>query len=96
MHQKKNIKFSKGNTNFVWGSIIMLIIVTYSWKTIVWKEIYRFKASNENNNFPSQFVVKVYVINLTVLIKKKYLLNEMYIIFQWTMMLLINLINLTL
>ena len=65
------------------------------------KEIYKFKASNKNVNFPSYFCLGrmsnkfVYVdseeVSLRALIQKKYLQKEICMIFQLIMMLLINL-----
>ena len=53
MHQKKyNINFSKPKTKLC---LSLYYNADYSQLFVNGEEIYKFKASNENNNFPSQF-----------------------------------------
>ena len=83
MHQEKyNINFSKPKTKLC---LSLYYNADYSWLFVNGEEIYKFKASNENNNLPSQFCKGSisYKFNFFLVLAdtKKYLLKEMCMIF---------------
>ena len=89
VHQKKSdINFGKAKTKFC---LSLYYNRDNSYLFVNGKEIYKFKAFMEMLTCHLDFVLEVYLINLTMLIHKKYLLMEICIIFPLIMVLLINL-----
>ena len=54
------------------------------------KEIFNFKTCNKKVNFPTQFVLEVYLMDLVLMSLEKYLQMEMRMIFQSITILLVT------
>ena len=83
-----SINFTKASTKF-WLSLHYNADSKYLF--VNGKEIFKFNAYIKNVNFPTQFCLGRYLMDLVLLYLEKYLEMKMYMIFQSTTILLINL-----
>ena len=86
--KQSDINFRKAKTKFC---LSLHYNADNSYLFVNGKQILNLRLVIKIITFHLDFVLEVYLINLTMLFQKKYLFREMCMVFQFIMMLLINL-----